>query len=637
MSTQLEVNVAPKESIPAELAPAPLKINVPGELTTVSITKNITTVSVMTVSSEFTALTTGSVAPEVATLSKLGTPPEVAPLSKVDVPPEVTTESTVTVPPEVSPASTESVPLTETVESTESMPPEETSELTESVPPEATESTLLEETSKLTESVPLEETSKLTESVPPEVTESTPLEETSESKESVPPEATESTPLEETFELTESDSLEATESTPLEEISDLTETVLLEAAALSLTSAAQGFIGLFAKSTESAPSEVTSESTESVPPKLTVEPTDSAPSEVTNLSPVSAPTAVSSENIVPESTTMSSVSAQPPGLTATSKVQSVPPELTSKAREDAIQLHRAFEGWGCDAPTIVKVLAHRSATQRALIRREYKTKFSEDLDKRLSKELRLSADLKRAVLLWMHDSATRDAVLVRQGLTEKLTLKLNVAIEVICSRTPSQIEQLKKAYRPLFGSYLEQDIESHALGDNKKLLLAYVSKSRSEGTKVDATMVNKDANALFKDGEYKLGTNEETFIRIFSERSWAHLAAVNAAYRSMYVNSLRKAVKHETSWNFKCALLTILQCAENPAKYFAKVLHKAMDRLGTDEKTLSRIIVSRAEIDIQQIKAEYLKKYRKSLSDEVHSETSGNYRAFLLSLLDTNN
>ncbi|KAH7850662.1 hypothetical protein Vadar_001141 [Vaccinium darrowii] len=400
--------------------------------------------------------------------------------------------------------------------------------------------------------------------------------------------------------------------------------------------------------------------------------------------------------------------AHPPGQATCDEVEEVQLEagLLTKAREDAIQLHRAFEGWGCDAPTIVKILAHRSATQRALIRREYKTKFSEDLDNRLSKELRLSADLKRAVLLWMHDPATRDAVRVRQGLTDNLTLKLNVAIEVICSRTPSQIERLKKVYRPLFGSYLEQDIESHASGDNKKFLLAYVGKSRSEGPEVnkmmvdrdakalfkdgeyklgtneetfirifserswahlaavgaayrsmfvnslkkllltyvgksrsegpeeDATMVDRDAKALFKDGEYKLGTNEETFIRIFSERSWAHLAAVGAAYRSMFVNSLKKAIKNETSLNFKCALLTILQCAENPAKYFAKVLHKAIDGLGTDEKTLSRIIVSRAEIDIQQIKAEYLKKYKKSLSDEVHSVTSGNYRAFLLSLLD---
>jgi hypothetical protein len=67
-----------------------------------------------------------------------------------------------------------------------------------------------------------------------------------------------------------------------------------------------------------------------------------------------------------------------------------------------------------------------------------------------------------------------------------------------------------------------------------------------------------------------------------------------------------------------------------------QVLHKAMKGLGTDDTTLIRIIVTRAEIDMQYIKAEYLKKYRKTLNDAVHSETSGNYRAFLLALLGPN-
>ncbi|KAE9467262.1 hypothetical protein C3L33_00829, partial [Rhododendron williamsianum] len=291
-----------------------------------------------------------------------------------------------------------------------------------------------------------------------------------------------------------------------------------------------------------------------------------------------------------------------------------------------------YSGWGCDEVTILNILAHRSAEQRTQIRQEYKTKFSEDFDHRLSNELMFSPDLKRAFLLRMDDPTSRDAKIVKHGLSNNL----NVAIEVICSRTPSKLEELKKAYRTMFTTYLDEDIESYAQGDNKKLLVAYAGTIRSESPEVDAVMVEKDAKDLFKDGEWRYGTDEETFIRIFSERSCAHLAAINSAYRKLYVNSLKKAVKRETSSEFKCALLTILQCAENPEKYFAKALHKAMDGLGTDDETLTRIIVSRAEVDIEKIKAEYLKKYGKPLSDVVHSETSGHYRAFLLSLLNPN-
>ena len=110
------------------------------------------------------------------------------------------------------------------------------------------------------------------------------------------------------------------------------------------------------------------------------------------------------------------------------------------------------------------------------------------------------------------------------------------------------------------------------------------------------------------------------------------MGTVSSAYHNMY-GSLKKAVKKETSGNFEFALLSILQCAENPGKFFAKVLQKAMKGMGTDDTTLTRVIVTRAEIDMQYIKAEYHKKFGKSLNDAVHSETSGHYRAFLLALI----
>ena len=67
-----------------------------------------------------------------------------------------------------------------------------------------------------------------------------------------------------------------------------------------------------------------------------------------------------------------------------------------------------------------------------------------------------------------------------------------------------------------------------------------------------------------------------------------------------------------------------------------QVLHKAMQGMGTNDTTLVRVVVTRTEVDMQYIKAEYLKKHRKTLNDAVHSETSGDYRAFLLALLGPN-
>lgn len=46
-----------------------------------------------------------------------------------------------------------------------------------------------------------------------------------------------------------------------------------------------------------------------------------------------------------------------------------------------------FAGFGCDTAAVINILAHRDATQRALIQQEYRTMYSGELNKRLSSEL----------------------------------------------------------------------------------------------------------------------------------------------------------------------------------------------------------------------------------------------------------
>ncbi|KAK1435222.1 hypothetical protein QVD17_00983 [Tagetes erecta] len=310
----------------------------------------------------------------------------------------------------------------------------------------------------------------------------------------------------------------------------------------------------------------------------------------------------------------------------------VPPTQISP-RDDAIQLYKAFKGLGCDTAAVIGILAHRDATQRAYIRQEYRTMYSEDLLKRLASELR--GKLEIAVELWMHDPATRDATILKKALTKNF-IDLEAVTEIICSRTSSQLQAVTQIYHSTFGTHLVNDIRLQVSGDHQKILLACINKQRYEGMEVDREMAAKDAKALYKAGEKRLGTDEKVFVQIFSERSRAHLVAVNTCYHDMYGGSLKKAVKKETSGLFETALLTILQCAENPAKYFAKMLYKSMKGLGTFDTRLIRVIVTRTEIDMQYIKAEYHKKYHKSLNDAVHSDTSSHYRTFLLSLLGPN-
>lgn len=64
-----------------------------------------------------------------------------------------------------------------------------------------------------------------------------------------------------------------------------------------------------------------------------------------------------------------------------------------------------------------------------------------------------------------------------------------------------------------------------------------------------------------------------------------------------------------------------------------KMLRNAIVGLGTDEDVLTRVIITRAEIDLKEIKQVYFEKNNTSLDEAVAGDTSGDYRAFLLTLL----
>lgn len=60
-----------------------------------------------------------------------------------------------------------------------------------------------------------------------------------------------------------------------------------------------------------------------------------------------------------------------------------------------------------------------------------------------------------------------------------------------------------------------------------------------------------------------------------------------------------------------------VECVQSPPTFFAKKLRKAMEGAGTDDQTLIRIIVSRSEIDLGNIKREYERLYDKTLESSV--------------------
>lgn len=80
-------------------------------------------------------------------------------------------------------------------------------------------------------------------------------------------------------------------------------------------------------------------------------------------------------------------------------------------------------------------------------------------------------------------------------------------------------------------------------------------------------------------------------------------------------------------------LRATIKCLTSPEKYFEKVLRLAIKGLGTNEKDLTRVVVTQAEVNLQRIKEEYLKRNSIPLEKAITDETSGDYKKVLLALV----
>ncbi|CAN8236612.1 unnamed protein product [Cochlearia groenlandica] len=297
--------------------------------------------------------------------------------------------------------------------------------------------------------------------------------------------------------------------------------------------------------------------------------------------------------------------------------------------EDAENIKKACQGWGTDEKAIISILGHRNLFQRKLIRQAYQEIYHEDLIHQLKSEL--SGDFKRAISLWVLDPRERDAFLANLALHTPVT-DYKVLVEIACMRSPEDLLAARRAYRCLYKRSLEEDLASRTTGDIRRLLVALVSAYKYDGEEIDEMLAESEA-AILHDEILGKAVNHEETIRVLSTRSSVQLSAIFDRYKDIYGRSITKDLLNHPTNEYLSALRAAIRCIKNPNRYYAKVLRTAINTVGTDEDALSRVIVTRAEKDLEKIDELYLKRNNVSLGQAIAKETSGDYKAFLLALL----
>ncbi|XP_016102764.1 annexin A5-like isoform X2 [Sinocyclocheilus grahami] len=294
------------------------------------------------------------------------------------------------------------------------------------------------------------------------------------------------------------------------------------------------------------------------------------------------------------------------------------------ANDDAEVLFKAMKGLGTDEDAILQLLIARSNAQRQEIKAAFKTLHGNDLVDNLKSEL--GGKFESLIVALMTPPIMYDVTCLRDAIKGAGTDEKGL-IEILASRLPNEVNEIKSLYKREHNDDLEEDVTGDTGGHFGRMLVVLLQASRQQGIQED--LIQSDAQALLAAGEQKYGTDEGQFITILGNRSNAHLRRVFEEYRKLSGYEIEESIQRETSGTLQEVLLAVVKCARSVPGYFAESLYNSMKGAGTDDQNLIRIMVSRSEVDMMDIRTEFRKRFATSLHKTIQGDTSGDYRKAL--------
>lgn len=226
--------------------------------------------------------------------------------------------------------------------------------------------------------------------------------------------------------------------------------------------------------------------------------------------------------------------------------------------------------------------------------------------------------------------------------------------EILCSnKTNEELKQVKKAYESSnyifinlqsntffsllfveYGARLERDIYEETAGTYRDFLLELLNGNRS----TEVASRNRTAKIVKLLNLYKSSGNEEllsTINTVFATESYDQLREAFAEFilnKSESIQELFETLSddHKNAFEVFCnvdynfiniknilSFLFLVETIYDEHKFYARRLYEAIDGIGTDDMTLMRIVVGRAEIDLGCISEVYNVMYDESLASAI--------------------
>lgn len=267
--------------------------------------------------------------------------------------------------------------------------------------------------------------------------------------------------------------------------------------------------------------------------------------------------------------------------------------------EDAKAIRDAIKGLGTDDAKLVEVITKRPNEHLVAVTADYTATFGKSIFDDIKGDT--SGDYRELLIGLVEPKATYIARTVHNAV-KGLGTNENALIDALVHTPNALLKAAGEAYQKLFNKSIVEDVAGDLSGDFKHLLVGILAASRDESPSINASLALTDADNLYKQGEGKVGTNENSFVEFFLQRSFAHIAEVNRIYKEKRGHDLVAAINSEFSGNLRQALKAL---ATPRGEFWASRIHQALAGLGTNDSALVRAFVLNDRNQLKAVEAAY--------------------------------
>jgi len=301
--------------------------------------------------------------------------------------------------------------------------------------------------------------------------------------------------------------------------------------------------------------------------------------------------------------------------------------------DDCELIKGATKGFGADADTCIACIGAKDATDRWKLARRYNELYDKPLTQLMKDEF--SGDFGRAMKMLAMPIDESEAYMLKKGM-DGLGCNVKVVYSILLGRSNDEINRIKVNYYKLYTKDLGKRLASELHGDMERLVFnclqggeeAYDPQYHTE------EKAKKDADEIYDKGQGKFfGTDEKAIFKILCASPPEHILNIDKAYAEKRGYTLTKAMEKEMSGNVSAATIHLIGMKTKPYATAAAMIKEACRGIGTDELLLTTCIVRYQHI-LKDVMAAHIELYGKTIHDRVRSETSGNYKELLLTVLN---